>query len=39
MRSSVDILTSNPCCWPYDDIDMCLISVLVPSLSLDRAVH
>lgn len=38
MRSRAGALTSNPCCWPYDDIDVCLIWVLVSALGLDGAV-
>ena len=38
MRSRAGALTSNPCCWPYDDIDVCLIWVLVSALGLDGTV-
>ena len=38
MRSRAGALTSNPCGWPYDDIDVCLIRVLVSALGLDGAV-
>ena len=37
-RKSAGILTSNPCGWSYDHIDVCLISVLVPPLGLDGSV-
>ncbi len=38
MRRRAGALTSNPCCWSYDDIDVCLIGVLVSALGLDGAV-
>lgn len=38
MSGSAEALTSHPCGWSYDDIDMCLVRVFVPPLGFDGPV-